>query len=1171
MDQVEGFVEGCTGPWDVEEYFNGISEGVKKEYAVANAARAKGFDPLDKVEIPLAMTMAEKSVGLVSTIYPDLPIQEITKRMLELEVEYGQLDTTVSFVIAREIAEEKFCKFKDQLEAIDAGIRIGFAYITLGVVASPIEGYTGIDIGKTRDGKEYFIANFSGPIRSAGTTATCVVFMLIDYLREHFGYAKYDPDEKEIKRYVTENTDYHERVTNLQYFPTEEEMEFLAKNLPIQISGDPTEKREVSNYKDLPRVPTNFIRGGMCLAFSEGLAQKAAKGLKRLGSPKKAGLKCTGWDWLEDYLELHKKREGGSGDVVATYIKDLVAGRPVYGHPSKSGGFRFRYGRSRAAGFSAVSIHPATMGITNGFLSHGTQLKIEKPTKGCIITACDSIDGPVVKMNDGSVKRVYDLEDAKKIYKDVEEIIYLGDLLFPLGDVMDRNAELPKPGYVDEWWELELKKSLEITGGKVKDYYSNRREVDLDLAMDLSKKYSVPLHPDHIFYWNQISLEEFSSLLSWMGGAVWRGEKDGKLLLPWGSSVREEFGIGKRALELLAVEHRVVLDNVVVSDDARALLVNLGIGFLKEGEGIKDSIEKIREKLKNEVLETVDSLSSFKIKDKAGDFIGTRMGRPEKAKLRKLTGSPNVLFPISEQGGRFRSVQTAAEVGYIKAQWPLFVCGCGNETIYPSCEKCGKKTKRQYFCKECDKLTDKRCEEHERPTAYTFRKVDSKYYFEDAVEKLGYKSYEVPPLIKGVRGTSSADHDFEPLAKGILRAKFNLAVNKDGTIRYDGTEIPLTHFKPKEIRTSVEKLKGLGYKTDIEGKPLEGEDQVLELRPHDIVLPSCPDTLDEKADDVFFNIANFVDEELEKFYGLPRYYNLKSSEDLVGQFVVCMAPHNCAGVIGRIIGFNKMQGLTASPYMHAAMRRDCDGDEAAVMMLMDVLINFSRKFLPSHRGGTQDAPLVLNARIRAGEVDDQILTFEVSDYYPLEVYELAEQRKHSSECKIETVQDRLVAGTSPFVCTGFTHDSKDLNEGILNGAYKILPTMKDKVNGQMELVSKIRAVDTEDVARLIIERHFIRDIRGNLRKFAQQQFRCVACNEKFRRTPLSGICTKCGGKIIFTISEGSIKKYLDPAMDLAVNYNISPYTKEGMELTRMYIESIFGRDKEKQESMEKWF
>nr|MBC8435151.1 DNA polymerase II large subunit [archaeon] len=234
-------------------------------------------------------------------------------------------------------------------------------------------------------------------------------------------------------------------------------------------------------------------------------------------------------------------------------------------------------------------------------------------------------------------------------------------------------------------------------------------------------------------------------------------------------------------------------------------------------------------------------------------------------------------------------------------------------------------------------------------------------------------------------------------------------------------------------------------------------------------------------------------------------------------------------------------------------------------------VNFSRKFLPSHRGGTQDAPLVLNARIRAGEVDDQILDLETCSSYPLELYHLAEKRKHSSEIKIETVKSHLASGICPFTNVGFTHDTTNFNEGVLNSSYKILPTMKEKVGSQMELVGKIRAVDTSDVARLIIERHFIRDIRGNLRKFSHQQFRCVACNEKFRRTPLAGVCTKCGGKIIFTISEGSIKKYLEPAIDLSENYDISEYTRQSLELTKLYIESIFGRDADKQVELKKWF
>lgn len=1152
---------------NVEKYFTNLEKGVRNEYLIANQAKAKGFDPVKEVEVPLAMSLAEKSVSLISTIYPQMGGdvgKKISKKLLELEDEYGQLDSTVPLKIAEEIAKEKFCKFESLIQAIDAGIRVGFAYMTLGVVASPLEGYTHIELGKNSEGKEYFIPHYSGPIRSAGGTGAAFSLVIVDYLRQVFGYAKYDPSENEVKRMVTEVADYHERVTNLQYFPTEEETAFLTQNLPIQISGDPTEKKEVSNYKDLPRIPTNNIRGGVCLTIAEGLAQKAPKILRMIKNFKSKGIIFNDWDFLENYCELHKKATKGTGDGIPTYIKDLVAGRPVYGHPSRSGSFRFRYGRGRVSGFSAASIHPATMFLSNNFLSNGTQLKVEKPTKGCAVTVCDFIDGPIIKLKNGSVKKVSNVEESKRLYKETEEIIYLGDILFPLGDVMNRNHDLLKAGYVEEWWNMELNEKLKISGDKLEVDPFN---VSIEEALILSEKYSVPLHPSHIFYWTQISTDDFFWLLDWFQNATWNG----KLVLPYSSLVREKFKEGKRALEILGVEHEVVFDNVVIGPD-KSFLSNLGLTI---DSNFKSEVQKIIKDKKEEtkVLEIINSLSKYLIKDKAGDFIGARMGRPEKAKLRKLTGSPNVLFPIGEQGGRFRSVNEAARVGFIKADFPNFKCEeCNKETIYETCEECGKPTKKQYYCRMCrSEKPTRECSEHGKCLTYSNRKIDSKHFFDTAKKKIGYQDFEVPELIKGIRGSSSEGHEFESLSKGILRAKYRLCVNKDGTVRYDATELPATHFKPKEVGTPIEKLKKLGYDKDIHGKDLIDENQILLLMPHDILLPSCPVTPDEKAEDVFFNLANFLDEELEKFYGLPKYYNLESKEDLIGQLVVCMAPHNCAGVVGRIIGNSSLQGLLASPYMHAAMRRDCDGDEAAIMLLLDVLINFSRKFLPSHRGGTQDAPLVLNARIRAGEVDDQILDFETCSNYPLELYYLAEQRKHSSEIKLETVKSHLKNGTCPFTNVGFTHDTTNFNNGVLNSSYKILPTMKEKVGMQMELVEKIRAVDTSDVARLIIERHFIRDIRGNLRKFSHQQFRCVGCNEKFRRTPLAGVCTKCGGKIIFTISEGSIKKYLEPAIDLSENYDISEYTRQSLELTKLYIESIFGRDADKQVDLKKWF
>ena len=374
---------------NTQEYFQEIDKNVKEIYEIAEMARAKGLDPADKVEIPLARSLAEKVVGLITTIYPQLMDCGISKRILELEKKYGKLDPAVSLQIAEEVARQKFCKFENLMEAIDAGVRIGFSYITLGVVSSPIEGLTEIKILKTKDGKDYFSPYYSGPIRSAGGTGSAFSLVIVDYLREIFGYAKYDPTEEEIKRTVTEIINYHERITNLQYFPTEEEIIFLVKNIPVQVNGDPTNNREVSNYKNLERVHTNFIRGGMCLTIAEGIAQKAPKIKKYVSSLKEKGFKLDSWDFLDEYVKLHEKRDMGETESSPTYLNDLVAGRPVFGHPSRSGSFRFRYGRGRVSGFSAASVHPATMEITDGFIAIGTQLKIEKPTKGCAATVCD--------------------------------------------------------------------------------------------------------------------------------------------------------------------------------------------------------------------------------------------------------------------------------------------------------------------------------------------------------------------------------------------------------------------------------------------------------------------------------------------------------------------------------------------------------------------------------------------------------------------------------------------------------------------------------------------------------------------------------------------------------------------------------------------------------------
>jgi DNA polymerase II large subunit len=123
----------------------------------------------------------------------------------------------------------------------------------------------------------------------------------------------------------------------------------------------------------------------------------------------------------------------------------------------------------------------------------------------------------------------------------------------------------------------------------------------------------------------------------------------------------------------------------------------------------------------------------------------------------------------------------------------------------------------------------------------------------------------------------------------------------------------------------------------------------------------------------------------------------------------------------------------------------------------------------------------------------------------------------------------------------------------------------------MLLAERINAVDESDVARLVIEKHFIRDVRGNLRKFSTQQFRCVKCNTKYRRPPLIGKCRVCGGRIIFTISKGSIVKYMEPSLSLAKKYNVPSYLQQTLMLTKRRIDSVLGKEKEIQKGLGSWF
>ncbi|MCL7418552.1 MAG: type III effector protein, partial [Halalkalicoccus sp.] len=241
-------------------------------------------------------------------------------------------------------------------------------------------------------------------------------------------------------------------------------------------------------------------------------------------------------------------------------------------------------------------------------------------------------------------------------------------------------------------------------------------------------------------------------------------------------------------------------------------------------------------------------------------------------------------------------------------------------------------------------------------------------------------------------------------------------------------------------------------------------------------------------------------------------------------------------------------------------QKQCDGDEDCVMLLMDGLLNFSKEYLPDKRGGQMDAPLVMSSRIDPAEIDDEAHNMDVVERYPLEFYEATLEMADPDAVDIRLAEES-VGSADQYRGFAHTHDTSNIALGPDLSAYKTLGSMMEKMDAQLELARKLRAVDETDVAERVIEYHFLPDLIGNLRAFSSQETRCLSCGKKYRRMPLSGDCRDCGGTVNLTVHEGSVSKYMDTATRVAEEYGCREYTKQRLKILDRSLESVFENDK----------
>ena len=1125
---------------EYQQYTAVLEKSLESVYAVARKAREKGLDPAVSPEPEIAKDLAELVEGLVGPAGVAESIRDLSKKLPREEL---------AFKIAEQIVYGKFGHM-DAREAAEQAIRTALAILTEGITAAPLQGVARVAIKSNPDRTKYLAIYYAGPIRSAGGTEQALTLVIGDFVRRLLGLDRYKPTEEEVRRFIEEVRLFERAVARFQYHVSDEELRRAVQFIPVEVTGTESDPVEVSSFRNLPRIETNRVRGGALRVVNDGVVGRSAKVwtiVEKLG--------IEGWDWLRRIREIEEKKTAG-------FMEDVIAGRPIFSFPSRPGGFRLRYGRARNTGLAAVGIHPATMVVLQNFLAAGTQLRIEGPGKAGVVVPVDTIEPPIVRLKNGSVVRV-ELQNFEQIRNMIDKILFLGDILIGFGDFLYNNKPLLPSGFTEEWWREEVRAvikqnfdgSLEKAAAAVKistlrleDLLSNpfRNKPSAKEAIALSSTFNVSLHPFFTFFWSKISSEDFKTLRKWLFNSEIKVEND---------VVQEITGVNnetiKGLLERICVPHEVVENKIKIKkDEAYIFAFCLGL-----------HAPKTRIVHSKTVFEIMQDLTGIAIRKKAPTLLGARMGRPEKAKRREMRPLVHALFPVGLAGGSRRNLTEALKKVAIEVELVRRRClECNELTFKTKCSRCGSETVVEIFCPQCGRrLKEGFCPVCKVPTrSYEKQLVNLKELMDEACKKLGLP---IPELVKGVKGLMNQTKMAEILEKGILRAKYDLSVFKDGTMRFDVTNAPLTHLKAVEIGMSVERLRQFGYYYDCDGDSLTDPSQICELKVQDVIIPL-------KSAEYFVRVANFLDELLEKVYELPPYYNVKRVDDLVGHLVVGLAPHTSVGILGRIVGFTRLNVCYAHPLWHSAKRRDCDGDEDTLMLALDTILNFSKAYLPAQIGGIMDAPLFIIPVVNPMEVQRQAHEVDVAATYPSLFYEKTWQKAAPQKVSelIDLIEHRLNTAAQ-FQGFKYTIPVSNINMGNDESVYKKLGRMINKLHSQLTLAEKIEAVDVEMVAKKVLTTHFVRDIAGNLRAFTTQKFRCKSCNKRFRRLPLRGKCSGCGGALTLTVYRGGIEKYLEAAHQLVQKYGLSNYYAQRLYLVEEEIRSLFEGKKPKQISL----
>ncbi len=746
--------------------------------------------------------------------------------------------------------------------------------------------------------------------------------------------------------------------------------------------------------------------------------------------------------------------------------------------------FHLKIDRTPNTGIGTIGIHPVVFELLDRRITCGVQVLVND--KRYTLTSTSLAKPPLAKLRSKSIVQLKDTDTLKQVKHQIEYLTSWGEAIFSPEDFPQENQNSL---YTRLKWMEDLSNKITdrttetgIYPDELKNFslFANNLYIEptAEQTTHASELLGIPLHPSFHYGLGFLSSQEILALQT--NSSV--------------DSLNVKIEISSNKLTDQIVEKLLI---PTTFDPSRNV-------YIVEGDPAK-IFNFILQRCKINDFHVISNICPRSIVPIQLHIIN------QETNQQNTQPQAHVIFPVGSY------VQNNDIISSYSLPFRMPICKrlcnvCSFVSPYKICPICDSETTQLYYCQTCKtSSTSPTCNKcNSSCVSYDNNYVDIEKIIDHAVKKVGIRPYA--PL-RGITQATGPFKEVERIEKGILRQKHNLNVFKDGSVRFTITNAPLTTFTPKLVNASVGRLKELGYLTDINNKELRSEEQIIYLKPQDVILSF-------KAADHLRRVCDFLDEELSSLYSVTPFYNIKDQSDLIGHLIVSINENNDFALVGRIIGFTESPLCLAHPVWHLSKQSRCSGVADQITMLLDALLNFSSHyFSPLNSKGTISSiqPILdpeeyfqftNNIAITSSSIRSRTIRLKTEDY----IFKMYSSSQHL-----------------PTICSQNHSSYYDLSH-------------LDQIKLQIQ-INEYSSTPNE-ILDNTIKTTVIPTILYTISRYTKQQFKCKNCNKVYRRQTYSGTCIVCGKQLQPTVTLQETEILSNYISNITENIMINQATKE---------------------------